>query len=98
MYVKFFVFVCLRLLVVHCGVLGRQLCLGEGGLQRDQEQQGDEETDRLHGSSGTAQGSVLLSRELSATLIILSEDPQSGEKSFILGFLVKTEIFFFPFT
>ena len=85
------------LLPINCGVLGLQLCLGAGGLQRDQEQQGEEETDRLHSSSSTAQGSVLLSRELSEMLIIQSEDPPSGEKSFIPGFLVKTEGFFHPF-
>lgn len=33
------------------------------GLQSDENQQGEDGTDRLHGSSGTAQGSTLLSRE-----------------------------------
>lgn len=81
--------VCASVPAVYYRVAGLQLCLGAGGLQRDQDQQGEEETDRLHSSSGTAQGSALLSRELSAMLINLSEAPASGEKSFILGFLVK---------
>lgn len=34
------------------------------GLQSDEDQQGDDGTERLHGSSGTAQGSTLLSGEL----------------------------------
>ncbi len=90
----------MRVCVLMCmpvRVLGLQLCLGAGGLHRDQDQHGEEETDRLHSSSDTAQGSVLLSRELSATLINPSEDPASGEKSFILGFLVKIEKMFHPF-
>lgn len=73
-------------LAVYCGLLCLQLCLGAGGFQRDQDEQGEEETDRLHSSSRTAQGFVLLSRELRATQINLSEDPQS----FILR--LKTEI------
>lgn len=66
-----------------CRVSGSQLCLAAGGLQREQDQQGEEETDRLHRGCGTAQGSALLSRELSTPLINLSEDTASGEKSFI---------------
>lgn len=77
---------CLFVLAVYCRVLGLQLCLGAGGLQRDHDQQGEEETDRLHSSSGTAVGSVLLSRELSAMLINLLENPASGGKSSSLGF------------
>lgn len=83
--------ICMSVPAVYHRVPGLELCLGVGGLQRDQDQQREEETDRLHSSSGTAQGSVLLSRELSAMLINLSEDPASGEKSFILGFLVKIQ-------
>lgn len=76
---------------LFCRVMGLQLCLGAGGLQKDQDQQGDEETDRQHSSSGTADGSVLFPRELSAMLINLSENPASGEKFFIAGFVVKTD-------
>lgn len=37
------------------------------GLQSNDDQQGEDGTDRLDGSSGTAQGSTLLSRELGST-------------------------------
>lgn len=89
---------CVHVCVYACNrVPGLQLCLAVGGLQRDQDQQGEEETDRLHSGSGTAQGSVLLSRELSTPLINLSEDTASGEKSFIPGFLVKIQKMLHPF-
>ncbi len=68
------VHVCMHVSVpaVYYRVLGLQLCLGAGGLQRDQDQQGEEEADRQHSSSGTAHGSAPLSRELRASLINLS--------------------------
>lgn len=89
---------CVHVCVYACNrVLGLQLCLAVGGLQRDQDQQGEEETDRLHSGSGTAQGSVLLSRELSTPMINLSEDTASGEKSFIPSFLVKIQKMLHPF-
>lgn len=70
-----------------CVSLCQQLWLGTGGLQRDQDQQGEEAPDRLHSSAGTAQGSVLLSGELSVMLINPSEDPHSAEGSSRWGFL-----------
>lgn len=82
---------CVSATAVYHRVAGCQLCLGAGGLQRDQDQRGEVETYRLHSSSGTAHGSALLSRELSAMLINLSE------KSFILGFLVKIQKRLHPF-
>lgn len=80
---------CARLVCV-CGcnkVPNLQLRSAVGGLQRDQDQQGEEETGRLHSGCGTAQGSALLSRGLSTPLINLSEDVASGGKSLILAFL-----------
>lgn len=47
------------------------------GLQSNEDQQGEDGTDRLDGSSGTAQGSTLLSRELWST----HEGRQRLEKS-----------------
>lgn len=82
---------CVSATAVYHRVAGCQLCLGAGGLQRDQDQRGEVETYRLHSSSGTAHGSALLSRELSAMLINLSE------KSFILGFLAKIQKRLHPF-
>lgn len=70
---------CASVLAVRNRRLGLQVCLGAGGLERDEDQQGEEETDRLHSSSGTAQGSVLLSREPSVMLINPSGEPHSGE-------------------
>lgn len=79
-------------LCVRCqSSLSLQLCLGAGGLHGDQDEQEEEEIDRLHSSSAR------LSEELSATLINLSEDPQSGPKSFILLFSAKWGKMFYPF-
>lgn len=84
---------CARLVCVYgCNKAPNlQLCSAVGGLQRDQDQQGEEETGRLHSGCGTAQGSALLSRGLSTPLINLSEDVASGEKSFILAFLENVQ-------
>lgn len=84
---------CARLVCVYgCNkVPNLQLCSAVGGLQRDQDRQGEEETGRLHSGCGTAQGSAPLSRGLSTPLINLSEDAASRVKSFILAFLEKVQ-------
>lgn len=65
---------------------GLQRCLGAGGLQRDQDQRGEEETDRLHSSCGTATGGGggALQRAGAAAADQPLQDLVSGENVFIL--------------
>lgn len=81
----------------YCGALGLQLSLGAGGLKRIRISR--EKRKQTDYTAALVQPKALLpSRELSATLINLSEDPQSGEKFSSRGFERKQRQFSFPFT